>query len=330
MRKSSGVNRIGAYINTKDGEQGFWPSFADMMSSIALVLFFLMLLAYIQNLITGNQLTSTREQLALTATRLQDTIGLVEDAQNELTALNDNLGDVRASLAMEQERLDDSIATIAGQEQMIQWQQEYIDATTEDLYQMRSQMHTIALLRLSILEQVKDAIELVLGTGASVEIGENGNIILGESLFFDYDSAQIKADRKKVLVELGAAFYLFLDNAENVQYVDAIVISGHTDNKGTAAYNRDLSARRANAVLDFLMEESDLDMVLFEDKFAASGYGATRPIDTNDTAEGRQNNRRIEISIILRDEGILKIVEEYLGEPIPGTEAAPDDGLRAI
>ena len=38
------------------GEQGFWPSYADMMSAVALILFFLMLLSYIQNLITGNNL----------------------------------------------------------------------------------------------------------------------------------------------------------------------------------------------------------------------------------------------------------------------------------
>ena len=46
------------------GEQGFWPSYADMMSAVSLILFFLMLLSYIQNLITGNDLQNTQEVLA--------------------------------------------------------------------------------------------------------------------------------------------------------------------------------------------------------------------------------------------------------------------------
>ena len=48
--------RGGGPGKSEDGEQGFWPSYADMMSAVALILFFLMLLAYIQNLITGNDL----------------------------------------------------------------------------------------------------------------------------------------------------------------------------------------------------------------------------------------------------------------------------------
>ena len=46
--------RSDAFVRSNDGEQGFWPSYADMMSAVALILFFLMLLSYIQNLITGN------------------------------------------------------------------------------------------------------------------------------------------------------------------------------------------------------------------------------------------------------------------------------------
>jgi len=318
MRRAQAGARTDAFTNTHDSEQGFWPSFADMMSSIALVLFFLMLLAYIQNLVTGNQLTSTKEELANTAAQLQETLGQVTDAQGELTSLNQDLADVRASLALEQEQLEQSVSTIQGQEQLIQWQQEYIDATSEDLYSMKAQMQTIALLRLSVLERVKDAIEQVLGEESSVTVSDNGSIILGESLFFEYDSATVTKEGKALLNELANAFYIFLSSPDNAQYVDSIVISGHTDNRGTASYNRDLSTRRANAVLDYLLEESGVDLSAHASQFSAAGYGATRPIAPNETDEGRRSNRRIEISIILRDESILKIVDEYLSESLPG------------
>ena len=327
MRKRSGGSSDSVFTNTRDGEQGFWPSFADVMSSIALVLFFLMLLAYIQNLITGNQLSSTRDELAIISAQLSEKTVLVSDAERELAALNQSLDDVRGSLASEQSKLDQSAGTIANQEQTIQWQQDYIATTTDELYKMQGYMQTIAVLRLSIVDQVKAAIEEVVGSDASVRVGENGNIILEESLLFDYDSTKIKPESEEFLVELGNAFYLFLANPGNAPYVDAIVIAGHTDNKGTASYNRDLSTRRANAVMDFIMANIDLDLTLYDDKFAVSGYGSTRPIDTNDTEEGRKNNRRIEISIILRDESILQMVEDYLGEPLPETEQSENGGI---
>ena len=328
MRKRSGGGRISAFTTTRDGEQGFWPSFADVMSSIALVLFFLMLLSYIQNLVTGNQLSHTRDELALISSQLSETTILVGNAQSELATLTKDLDDVRGALATEQDKLRESNDAIAWQDQTIAQQQDYINATIDELYKMQGYMQTIAVLRLSIVDQVKAAIEEVVGDEASVRVGENGNIILEESLLFDYDSAKIKPESEEFLVELGNAFYLFLVNPENEPYVDAIVVAGHTDNKGSASYNRDLSTKRANAVMDFIMANIDLDLTLYDDKFAVSGYGSTRPIDTNDTEEGRQNNRRIEISIILRDESILQLVEEYLGEPLPENGSAEGESVE--
>ena len=57
------VGRTDAMVRSAEGEQGFWPSYADMMSAVALILFFLMLLSYISNMITGNNLKNTESQL---------------------------------------------------------------------------------------------------------------------------------------------------------------------------------------------------------------------------------------------------------------------------
>ena len=72
--------RSDAMVRSSDGEQGFWPSYADMMSAVALILFFLMLLSYIQNLITGNNLQSTKDMLADTEATLSLTLKQVSDA----------------------------------------------------------------------------------------------------------------------------------------------------------------------------------------------------------------------------------------------------------
>ena len=73
--------RSGAFVRSAEGEQGFWPSYADMMSAVALILFFLMLLSYIQNLITGNDLQNTQEVLADTRAQLELTLTQVDEAK---------------------------------------------------------------------------------------------------------------------------------------------------------------------------------------------------------------------------------------------------------
>jgi len=72
-----------------------------------------------------------------------------------------------------------------------------------------------------------------------------------------------------------------------------IEISGHTDNKGTAAYNKTLSENRAKAVVDYLISKG-----IFKDRMVSAGFGFDKPVASNDTEEGRQLNRRTEFKIL--------------------------------
>lgn len=79
-------------------------------------------------------------------------------------------------------------------------------------------------------------------------------------------------------------FAEFMDN-----YGDSsAVIEGHTDSDGSEDYNQDLSERRARAVVDVLVEEHDIEA----DRLSATGYGESRPVADNTTAEGKARNRR--------------------------------------
>ena len=190
---------------------------------------------------------------------------------------------------------------------------------------MRSQMQTIAVLRLSILEQIRDSIVEVMGDASKVAIGENGNIILSEGILFDVGKSDIKPDSRAVLDQLIDVFSRFLSNSENAQYVDSIVISGHTDSTGDESSNRELSTDRANSVLDYLLTGKNGALTRYAQYFCAAGYGETRPVESNDTDAGRAANRRIEVSMILKDESVLKIVEEYLALELPevGAQSTP-------
>jgi outer membrane protein OmpA-like peptidoglycan-associated protein len=71
-----------------------------------------------------------------------------------------------------------------------------------------------------------------------------------------------------------------------------VLIEGHTDSVGSDAYNLDLSQRRADAVRDFLLQNG-----VNAAQISTRGYGKASPVASNATAEGRQQNRRVELII---------------------------------
>ncbi len=336
MRRA--VRTRGAYTAAAEGEQGFWPSYADMMSAVALILFFLMLLSYIQNLITGNDLQNTQEVLAETRATLDLTLAQVDEAKSDLEKVTIDLAEAKLTLDEQKGRLEEQNAQLASQKDelaaqdklladqkaLIGEQEQYLKAANKELLEMRSRMQTIAVLRLSILEQIRDSVVGVMGDASKVTIGDNGSIVLNEGVFFDVGSSAVKPGARPTLDRLVEVFRTFLADGENAKYVDSIVISGHTDSTGTDEQNRKLSTERANAVLGYLLESGKGELNAYAQYFCAAGYGETRPVADNDTVEGRAQNRRIEISIILRDDTIMDIVESYLKMDVP--ESAPNRG----
>ena len=342
--------RSGAFVRSSEGEQGFWPSYADMMSAVALILFFLMLLSYIQNLITGNDLQNTQEVLAETRATLALTRTQVDEAQSELDRVTIDLDEAKLTLDEQQGKLDEQSAQLAAQRDelsaqkdelaeqdkllaeqkaLIGEQADYLKAANKELLEMRSRMQTIAVLRLSILEQIRDSVVAVMGDASKVSIGDNGAIVLDEGVLFDFGSSAIKPAARPTLDRLVEVFRSFLSDDENARYVDSIIISGHTDSIGTDAENRVLSTARANAVLNYLLTAQKGELDAYAQYFCAAGYGATRPVASNDTDEGRAQNRRIEISITLRDDTIMDIVENYLELDLPeGAAAQTADGKQ--
>ena len=304
------------------GEQGFWPSYADMMSAVALILFFLMLISYIQNLITGNDLQNTQELLSDTRAQVAAAQAEYDAAVKQLEGLTDDLNRKQDEIEAYAIQIAQQTDTISEQEKLIGDQRAYLAAANDEIVAMRNQMQTIAVLRLSILNQIKESIVEVMGDASKVDIGDNGNIILSEGVFFDLGSSEIKPESEVVLNELIDVFSAFLRNEDNAKYVDSIVISGHTDSTGREEDNRVLSTDRANSVLNYLLSGKNAALSGYAEYFCAAGYGETRPVASNDTAAGQAQNRRIEISMILKDETVLDIVEQYLALDVPDTRTA--------
>lgn len=72
-----------------------------------------------------------------------------------------------------------------------------------------------------------------------------------------------------------------------------LIVDGHTDATGTEEYNQWLSEKRAESVKQYAVEKG-----LVESRITTNGYGQTKPVAPNNTAEGRQQNRRVEVTIV--------------------------------
>ncbi len=292
--------------------ENFWPSFTDLISTIALVLFFLMLLAYLQNIISGKNLEFAQRQIIDTQRQLEQANVEISQAENNLRLLMDRIEDVKAEV-----ELGEIALTLS--EQQIEEQRHIIAESNRELGDLRARLTGIALLRLDVLQQVKANIESEMGrTNAAgeelVSIADNGNIVINEGLVFTYNSYDIKPEGQELLSQLAAAMERVLDDVSTRANIDAISIQGHTDSTGSPAYNRDLSTKRATAVVTYMMRSNPSLEGKYGPFFAASGYSEFRPIASNATEAGRAQNRRIEIAIILRDDQVRTIIDEYLDE----------------
>lgn len=115
---------------------------------------------------------------------------------------------------------------------------------------------------------------------------ENGEIKIVEQVQFKTESAEILRDSDPTLLAIATTLK---DHPE----IATVRVEGHTDNRGPARGNERLSQRRAEAVVKWLTGYG-----LGKERFEAVGLGMARPIDSNETKEGRQKNRRVEFHIV--------------------------------
>ena len=144
--------------------------------------------------------------------------------------------------------------------------------------------------KLQIAQMGYDSVTLAIANlGDSMNIAlspiKKGETFIVHNLHFATNKTRILPRSEEALNDL----FMYLDRNPQVR----IKIVGHTDNVGKDEANQKLSDGRANEVMKDLIERG-----IAADRIEAEGRGETQPIDTNDTEEGRQNNRRVEIEIL--------------------------------
>jgi Outer membrane protein and related peptidoglycan-associated (lipo)proteins len=110
-------------------------------------------------------------------------------------------------------------------------------------------------------------------------------------VLFDFDKAEIKPEAERILDKVGTVIAQFPEGK--------MLIEGHTDSKGSPDVNLELSKRRAEAVKDWLVKKKGIP----ESIITTRGFGETKPVapntnpDGSDDPQGRQQNRRVEITV---------------------------------
>lgn len=214
----------------------------------------------------------------------------------------------KSKLELQKSELEQQSAELEQQKSELEQQKFKLELQSAEL----EQQNTAIQQQVGSLEQQKAALlaasqlrqqqydELVQGLSKEVEQGQlrvrqYQNMLavdLAEQIFFDSGRAKLKPGGKEVLKKVGEA----LKGYEN----KIIRVVGHTDNvpiakalQSTFPTNWELSVARATTVVRFLQ-----DAGIPPDRMVASGRSEYDPVATNDTEEGRQNNRRIEIMLI--------------------------------
>jgi chemotaxis protein MotB len=202
-----------------------------------------------------------------------------------------------------------------------------VSESNRELTSLRSKVQGIAVLRVDVLQKVKQSIDSQLraksgSTGARV--ADNGNIMIDDSLVFETDAYTIRSGGKAFLSAMAKALTNVLADESVRQNIDVILVQGHTDERGTVEYNRELSAKRANAVLNYMFRAEPRLENSYGEYFASSAYSEFRPVEQGKTEASFQQNRRIEISVVLKDAGIRSVIDEYMKNQVPiEAEGAP-------
>lgn len=126
--------------------------------------------------------------------------------------------------------------------------------------------------------------------GAQVSrVGEGIAITFESGILFPFDSSELSSEARSNLRKLA-------DSLQAEALTDVMIV-GHTDAAGSDAYNRDLSERRGRAARSYLAS-----IGVASSRLQSSGRGEAEPIASNDTDDGRRQNRRVELAIYANEE----------------------------
>lgn len=245
-----------------------------------------------------SKIKSERDKLTADQKALNEKIARLQESYN---ALEKNSND---ALQSNMKKNRDLLAELEAKQKALSIEQERLSKSAQRLNELEEMIAAKEAAMRKLKETLSKALNGFEGKGLTVE-QKNGKVYVSmeNKLLFNSGSWAVSAEGKKAVVELGKVL------GENPDI--AVLIEGHTDNdpyggSGPIADNWDLSTKRATAIVGILSENKAIN----KKNLTAAGRGEFSPLATNETAEGKAKNRRIEIILTPRLDEIAEMLNE--------------------
>lgn len=194
----------------------------------------------------------------------------------------------QAAQALTQTRAE--MKTAADEKQRLESEKNELSRVMEELRTERTNLEKSMESLKEEKATLSGRLQAALSKVADTQQSARGMIVNLPDILFAVNQATLKPEASLVIAKLAGILLIMQDLNLRVE--------GHTDSTGGAAYNLKLSQQRADTVMDFLARQG-----IATQRMKSVGYGMDRPVADNNTAEGRQKNRRVEIVIA---EGVVK------------------------
>ena len=203
--------------------------------------------------------------------------GYAAEAEAARAAALAETAQLQQQSALERSRLEAARAEAEAQQRAAQSEAERARLAADQSNRLREQSEQE---KIALKEQLRQQLNLILETRSTAR----GLIVNMNDVLFDTAKYTLRAGAREKLAKISGI--LLAHPSLRVE------VEGHTDSVGGEEYNQRLSEQRAAAVRDYLVQQN-----IAMNNVTAKGFGKTRPVVSNDTAAGRQQNRRVELVV---------------------------------
>lgn len=215
--------------------------------------------------------------------------------KRDVDALKDQIAQIEASKAgviNERNRLNDELSILGKEKGMLSTDLKKALDRVEELKQMAEK-------RRMKLRELKDKLQAMQAAGKLQVLTVNGRMVvkLPENVLFDTGKFKLKPEGEMAVAQLAP----ILASLEGRQFQ----VAGHTDDVGSDDSNWKLSANRALSVVQYMISQG-----MPSERLSATGYGKFQPVASNETDEGKAQNRRIDINLVPNIDELLGFDEE--------------------
>lgn len=230
------------------------------------------------------RLEETQRTLMLQQQALMQHQRELERRRREVAARDQQIAERDREVSELDRQIAQTREELARQETAIRMTREQLDQRDVALEQTREQLDQERAAREEAEQRAEDAMQRLRELAAVRQQGEETIVTLSGEVLFVTDGDTLRDTARQRLLPLADALRSRPDTMA--------IVEGHTDSRGSDEYNQRLSQRRAEAVRDFLIAEG-----VPAARLSAVGRGESSPIAANGTAEGRANNRRVEVHL---------------------------------